>query len=157
MFLENCKIYRKTLCARVSFSIKFQASGLQLYYKRDPDTGVFLWILRNFEEHLFLQNTSGGCFYNFAGFTSKFRCLSRTYLCLVVSASYLFVRCRSSRLRYSVKKGVLRKFAKLKGKQLRQSLFSKVEGLRPATSLKKRLWHMCFPVNFAKFSTTIFL
>ena len=24
-------------------------------------------------------------------------------------------------------------------------------GLRPATLLKKRLWHRCFPVNFAKF------
>ena len=24
-------------------------------------------------------------------------------------------------------------------------------GLRPAALLKKRLWHRCFPVNFAKF------
>ena len=30
-------------------------------------------------------------------------------------------------------------------------LFNKVAGLRPATLLKKRLWHRCFPVNFAKF------
>ena len=30
-------------------------------------------------------------------------------------------------------------------------------GLRPATLLKKRLWHRCFPVNFAKFSRTFFL
>ena len=29
--------------------------------------------------------------------------------------------------------------------------FNKVAGLRPATLLKKRLWHSCFPVNFAKF------
>ena len=27
-------------------------------------------------------------------------------------------------------------------------------GLRPPTSLKKRLWHRCFPVNFAKFIRT---
>lgn len=27
-------------------------SGLQFYYKRDSSTGVFLWRLRNFEEHL---------------------------------------------------------------------------------------------------------
>ena len=27
-------------------------------------TGVFLWILQNFQEHLFSQNTSGGCFYS---------------------------------------------------------------------------------------------
>ena len=28
--------------------------------------------------------------------------------------------------------------------------------LRPATLLKKRLWHKCFPVNFAKFLRTPF-
>ena len=26
-----------------------------------------------------------------------------------------------------------------------------VAGLRLATLLKRRLWHMCFPLNFAKF------
>ena len=30
-------------------------------------------------------------------------------------------------------------------------LFNKVEGLHPATLLKKRPQHKCFPVNFAKF------
>ena len=29
--------------------------------------------------------------------------------------------------------------------------------LRPATLLKKRLWHRCFPVNFAEFLRTTFL
>ena len=28
--------------------------------------------------------------------------------------------------------------------------------MRPVTSLKKRLWHKCFPVNFAKFFRTLF-
>ena len=33
-----------------------------------------------------------------------------------------------------------------------QSLFfNKVADLRPATLLRKRFWHRCFPVNFAKF------
>ena len=42
-------------------------------------------------------------------------------------------------------------------KHLCQSLFSnKVTGLRPAKLLKKRLWHKCFPVNFAKFLRTFF-
>ena len=49
------------------------------------------------------------------------------------------------------KKGFLKNFAKFTGKHLHQSLFFKVAGLRPATLLKKRLWHMCFLVNFAKF------
>ena len=49
-------------------------------------------------------------------------------------------------------------FAKFTGTYLCQSLFfNKVAGLRPATLLKKRLWHRCFPVNFAKFHRTFFL
>ena len=35
----------------------------QLYYKIGYGTGVFLWILRNFWEHLFLKNASGGHFW----------------------------------------------------------------------------------------------
>ena len=30
------------------------------------------------------------------------------------------------------------------------------ETLRPATLFKKKLWHRCFPVNFAKFLETLF-
>ena len=37
-----------------------------------------------------------------------------------------------------------------------ESLLDKVLGLRPAPLLKKRLWHMCFPVNFAKFLRNLF-
>ena len=53
---------------------------------------------------------------------------------------------------------VLKNFAKFTGKHLWQSLcFNKVAGLRPATLFKKRPWHRCFPVNFAKFLRTPFL
>ena len=59
---------------------------------------------------------------------------------------------RSSHWRCSVKKGVLRNFAKFTEKHMCQRLFfNKVAGLRPANLLKKSLWHKCFPVNFAKF------
>ena len=36
--------------------------------QQDSDSNVFLWILWNFQQHHFLQNTSGGCLciYNFA-------------------------------------------------------------------------------------------
>ena len=64
---------------------------------------------------------------------------------------------RSSRPEVFRRKGVLRNFAKFTGKHLCQSLFfNKVAGLRPATLLKKRLWHRCFPVNFDKFLRTPF-
>ena len=52
--------------------------------------------------------------------------------------------------RCSVKKSDLENFSKFTGKHLCQ-------GLRPATLLKKRLWHKCFPVNFTKFLRTPFL
>ena len=43
------------------------ASGLQLYWKRDPYTGVFLWILRNFLEHLFYRTTLDDNFWAYEG------------------------------------------------------------------------------------------
>ena len=53
------------------------------------------------------------------------------------------------------KKGVLRNFIKYTGKHLCKSLFfNEVSGLRPATLLKTRLLHRCFPVNFVKFLRT---
>ena len=65
---------------------------------------------------------------------------------------------RSSLPEVFCKKDVLKNFAKLTGKQLCHSLFlNKVAGLRSATLLKKRLWHRCFPLNFAKFLRTPFL
>ena len=36
---------------------------LQLYLKRDPGTGVFLRILRNFQEHFFYGTPLDGCFW----------------------------------------------------------------------------------------------
>ena len=67
--------------------------------------------------------------------------------------SYPLVIARSSHQRCSMKKGVLRNFTKFTGKHLCRSLFFN----KVATLLKKRLWHRCFPVNFAKFFRTPFL
>ena len=72
--------------------------------------------------------------------------------------SYIKTCTRSSHQRCSIKNSVLRNFTKFTGKHLRQSLFfNKVVGLRLATLLKKRLWHRCFPLNFAKFLRISFL
>ena len=60
--------------------------------------------------------------------------------------------------RCSVKKRVLKNSTKFIEKYLCQSLsFIKVASLRPATLLKKRLWHRCFLVNFVKFLSASFL
>ena len=70
----------------------------------------------------------------------------------------LFDIVRSSRPDVFCKKSNLRNFTKFTGKHLCQRLFfNKIADLRSATLLKKKLWHRCFPVNFAKFLRTPFL
>ena len=65
---------------------------------------------------------------------------------------------RSSHSEVFCKKGALKNFIKFKRKHLYQSFFlNKVTDLRPATLLKKILWHRCFSVNFVKFLRTSFL
>ena len=66
--------------------------------------------------------------------------------------------CQKQLPRLLCKKGVLRNFTKFTGIHLYQSLFfNKVTGLKPASLLKKRLWHNIFPVNFVKFLRRPFL
>ena len=62
------------------------------------------------------------------------------------------IKIRSSRPEVFCKKDVLSNFTKFTGKHLYQSLLFN----RPATLLKKRLWHRRFPVNFVKFLRTPF-
>ena len=69
----------------------------------------------------------------------------------------LVLSSRSSYRSCSITKDVFRNFAKFTAKHLCQSFFfNKVAGLSPATLLKKKLWHRCFPVNFAKFRSGCF-
>ena len=76
--------------------------------------------------------------------------------CLAALSSFIYDTPRSSRP-FVFCKGVLRNFAKFTGKHLCQSFFfNKVADLRPATLLKKRLWHRCFTVIFVKFLRTPF-
>ena len=66
---------------------------------------------------------------------------------------------RSSCLEVFCGKDVLRDFTKFTRKHLCHSVFfNKVAGLRhrPATLLKRRLWHRRFPVNFAQFVKNTF-
>ena len=83
VFLEISENSQENACARVSFLIKLQPSyfpvfglnteiygvnlseykkirDLQLYLKRDSGTGVFLRILRNFQEHFFYRTPLDG-------------------------------------------------------------------------------------------------
>ena len=61
----------------------------------------------------------------------------------------------SSYRKCSIKNAGLNNFSKFTGKYLCQGLFfNKVTG---PTLLKMRLWHRCFPVNFAKCLRTLLL
>ena len=69
-----------------------------------------------------------------------------------IKSVIFYSKFRNSRQEVFYKKGVLRNFAKFTGKHLCHRFFlNKVAGLRPATLLKKSLWHRYFPVKFAKF------
>ena len=85
------------------------------------------------------------CYNLLVAFNGRYQALKSFLLNRLHSKQYKWRIIRSSLLEVFCKKGVLRKFAKFTEK-----------GLRPATLLKKRLWHRCFPVNFAKFQRTPF-
>ena len=53
VLLKISQISQEITCARVSFFIKLQASGLHFYQKKESGTGLFLWILQNFQNNFF--------------------------------------------------------------------------------------------------------
>ena len=50
--LGNSQNLQENTCARDSFLIKLQVLACTFNLKRVSGTGVFLWILQNFQEHL---------------------------------------------------------------------------------------------------------
>ena len=67
-------------------------------------------------------------------------------------SSWKYMKYAQKPLEVFYKKDVLKNFAKFTCKHLDQRLlFNKAAGLRPATVLKKGLWHRCFPMNYVKF------
>ena len=74
LYLEISQNSQGSTCVKVSFLIKLQASGLQLYWKRDFYKGIFLWILRNLQKHLFCRISPDDCF-----------CVFVKYICWIIS------------------------------------------------------------------------
>ena len=82
---------------------------------------------------------------------------SSCYLFLSLSGRWFINKTyRISHRGCSVKKGVLRNFAKVTRKHLRQRLISN-KAARLEFFFKNSLWHKCFSVNFAKFLRTLLL
>ena len=58
---------QENTCVRVSFLTKLQVLACKLIkklIKSNSGTGVFLWILRNFKEHLFYRTPTDDCFWS---------------------------------------------------------------------------------------------
>ena len=60
--LKNFAIFRRKHLYCSLFLIKLQTFRPVTLLKRDSNTGVFLWILRNFYKHLFCRTLANGCF-----------------------------------------------------------------------------------------------
>ena len=58
MFLDISQNSLENTSVRVSFLIRLQAWGLQLYWKRDSDTGVFLWICEISKKTFFTEHSA---------------------------------------------------------------------------------------------------
>ena len=56
-------ITRKHLCWNL-FLIQLQSCSPATILKSNSSTGVFLWTLPNFKEHLFWKTSANGCFLN---------------------------------------------------------------------------------------------
>ena len=65
-----------------------------------------------------------------------------------------YQRCRSSHRRCSIKKVVFKISETSQENPCVEAFFNKVAGLDPASFLKKKLQHKCFPVKFAKLLRT---
>ena len=87
-----------------------------------------------------------------AGLSSKVRSSAQLSLDRQPSHSKWIASYKSSPPKLFCKKGVFKNFTHFTRKHPCQSLF--VNKKSSSFLLKKRLWHRCFPVNFAKFLRT---
>ena len=139
LLLKFTQNYRENTCVGDSFSGR-PATLLE----RDSNTGVFMWILGHFEEHLWTT-----------AFASRILHSSKQHY-----GSRCQIKQNSNKRtkKYSLKlRGSPAHIPDQKQKNMRQILFfNKVTGLRSATLLKKGLWQRCLPAKFEKFLRTPF-
>ena len=119
--------------------------GVCNFIKQETPKQVFSFEFGEIFKNIFLQNTSGGClFLVFVEIPRETSTASSQMLVSQKQPPEVFCNNRCSQ-----------KYRKIYRKTpVPESLLNKVAGLTPATLLKKRLWHMCFPANFAKFLRT---
>ena len=142
-FIRSSNNSQENTCAWVSFLLKLQASCLRPDVKstsslifHTPYLILFYFLIKVY--FCFLPIIHQQERYPYTKNSKKISVISK-FVTTGLSSS------RSSRSDVFCKKGVIKNVAKFTAKNLCQ---------RPATLLKKRLWHRCFPVNFTKFLRT---
>ena len=107
---------------------------------------------------MYISNIAPGDIFPDTSALSIFDCLANRYqsfFSLAVFSSIWALKFRSSHLRCSIKKGVLKHFAKLTGNTCaRVSFLTNLQASSPIL-LKKRLWTRCFSVKFTKLLRTL--
>ena len=63
IFLKFINIHRKTPVLKPLLCIKLRSFNSATLLKRDSNTGVLLWILRNFWKRIFWRKSVNGCFW----------------------------------------------------------------------------------------------
>ena len=124
------------------------ASSLQLYGKRDSDTGALLWNLRDFSEHLFTKHLL------------RITASEMWLLLATISPSHprLFPGRKKQLPDMFCKNRCSQKFRKFYRKTpMLESLFNKAAGRQSCSFIKKIIRHRCFPVNSGKFLKTTIL
>ena len=134
--------------------------------------GVFLWILRNLQEYLFLQNSTGRMLLIIAvsivpkGVLAKetvnYETKTKAYVLLWARKCKLLQKavqgkeaCRLSQMFFKL--GVLKIFVNSTKASVLEPLLNKAEGLEVCNSIKNRLQHSCFPVKLINFLIIPFL
>ena len=140
---EACMFIKKETLAQV-FSCKFCEISENTFFTEQLRNRCSLGNLLHIFRTAFVENTSWGLLLT----------IQKTVFVNPSKQNWSF---RNSCPEVFCKKGVLRNFVKFTERHLCQRLSYKVAGLRPTALLKKRPWHRCFPVNFAKFLEIPFL
>ena len=128
--IVNIPMYIFSYFFRKEFCLKHVTLFLLFFYLNCQEGQSYLFHTINFK---FYRNQ----IYSFERIGDKAVCHS-----LVKKPSRCLRKTRSSRPEVPCKKGVLRNYVKFKN---------------PATLLKKRLWHRCFPMNSVKFLRILFI
>ena len=154
-----CRYWKKWYLGKKLKFIKLRLEGFRSSYTKAFLKTTFDLTMLCFSSYLYLLRDVFRTLSNILDETFLQKCsMLDLWDCSEYASASATITFRSSRRRCSIKKGVHKNFTKFTGKHLRQSLFfNKVAGLRPATLVKKSLWHRCFPVNFVKFLRTPFL